>query len=81
MQGITIQEARAVERFSPGQWTVSEVDGGGWTVRRGDTVLYAKNGRQPRIFRSLDTVIRNLREEIGVTAFQVEAQKEETTGA
>jgi hypothetical protein len=56
------------------EWTVCEVDGG-YTVRCGDAVLCTVNGRTPRRFRSLDTVLHALKEELGVTRFQVEAMK------
>lgn len=72
---ITVEQARAVEQLTPGQWVVSQTDGG-WTVAKGGAVLASVNSKQPRIFRSLDTVARKLKEEIGVTQFQVEALKQ-----
>lgn len=72
---ITVEQARAVEKMTPGQWVASRT-ADGWTVAKGGAVLASVNSKQPRIFRSLDTVYRKLKEEIGVTQFQVEEQKE-----
>jgi hypothetical protein len=71
---ITIQQARAVNAFSPTSWTISETPDG-WVVRHGDATLIASNSRQDRVFASVETAIRRLKAEVGVTEFRVEAMK------
>jgi hypothetical protein len=66
---------RAVRHRPPtDDWIVCEIEGG-YTVRCGDAVLCTVNARTPRRFRSLDTVLHALKEELGVTRFHVEAMK------
>ncbi|GIZ54075.1 hypothetical protein [Noviherbaspirillum aridicola] len=45
----------------------------GYEVRFGEAPLCAVNTGKPRIFRSLDTVLRSLKE-MGVTEFEVVAR-------
>lgn len=52
-------------------WTAMEVDGG-YLVKCGETVLSTVNGRKPRLFRKLDSVVSALKVELGVTRFEVE---------
>lgn len=72
---ITIQQARAVNAFSPSTWTISETPDG-WKVKRGRATLIASNSRQDRVFASVETAIRRLKAEVGITEFHVEAMKE-----
>jgi len=72
MDKITVLQAKAVNAFSPATWTISETPEG-WIVRRGSAVLISSNCKKPRRFASVDTAIRRLKEEIGVTDFKVEA--------
>jgi hypothetical protein len=66
----TVRSGKPAEK-----WVVDEIEGG-FMVRCGDAVLRTVNGHgKPRVFRSLDTVIKKLREEIGVTEFEVIARK------
>lgn len=65
---LTVETVRA--RPPAGQWIVAEVDDG-YIVRCGEAVLYSVNSGRPRKFRSLDTVVKKLREEIGITEFEV----------
>jgi len=53
-------------------WTAHEVEGG-YTVEYEGIVLCTVNGGKPRIFRSLDTVLKSLKEK-GITEFEVVAK-------
>lgn len=70
---ITVEKVR--HSPPPGKWIVSEIDDG-YLVRCGDAVLVTVNGGKPRVFKKLDTLVKKLREEIGVTEFEVVALKE-----
>lgn len=72
MQHITVEQARAVQAFSPASWTITETPEG-WLVHRGQATLIGINSRRPRIFKSLDRAVRRLAVEAGVTRFNVEA--------
>jgi hypothetical protein len=67
-RNITVETVRV--RPPEGDWILSEVERG-YTARCGDAVLYTVNSRKPRVFRTLDTAVRKLRDEIGVTKFEV----------
>lgn len=51
-------------------WVAAEVDGG-YMVRCDDAVLVTVNGQKPRLFKNLDTLAKKLKEEIGITSFEV----------
>lgn len=71
MQGkLTVETVRA--NPPAGHWTACEIEDG-YIVRCGEAVLYSVNSGKPRKFRSLDTVVKKLREEIGITEFEVVA--------
>lgn len=66
---------RGVRQRPPAdEWTVCE-GSEGYTLRCGEAVLCTVNGRTPRHFRSMDTVVQVLKEELGVTKFHVEVMK------
>jgi len=65
---ITVEKVRS--NPPPGKWIASETEGG-YEVRCGNALLVTVNGRKPRIFRSLDTLAKKLKEEIGLTEFEV----------
>jgi len=66
---------RGVRQHPPAdEWIVCE-EREGYTLRCGDAVLCSVNGRMPRHFRSMDTVVQVLKEELGVTKFHVEVMK------
>lgn len=69
---ITVEQARAVNLFSPGSWTLTETPKG-WLVHRGEATLVGVNTRRPRIFKSLDGAVKRLVAETGVKEFRVEA--------
>jgi hypothetical protein len=69
---ITVEQARAVNLFSPGSWTLTETPEG-WLVHRGEATLIGVNTRRPRIFKSLDSAVKRLAAEVGVKEFKVEA--------
>lgn len=68
---LTVPKARAVEQIARGRWRVVE-DEKGWTAIREESVLYAVNSHKPKVFCTLIAVIRQLREEIGISRFEVE---------
>lgn len=69
---VTVQQARAINAFSPASWTISETPDG-WVVHRGKTVLISSVSKKVRTFASVDTAIRRLKAEVGITQFSVEA--------
>lgn len=69
---ITVEQARAVQLFAPGAWTLTRT-AEGWVCRKGDAILIGINTRRPRVFKTTDAAIRRLREEAGATEFRVEA--------
>lgn len=69
---MTVQQARAVNAFSPATWTIAETPEG-WIVRRGEAILISSVSKQTRLFASVDTAIRRLKLEVGATEFKVEA--------
>ena len=69
---ITVEQARAVNLFSPGTWTLTETPEG-WLVHRGEATLIVVNTRRPRIFKSLDRAVKRLTAEVGAKEFKVEA--------
>ena len=77
---ITIQQARAVNAFSPATWTISETPEG-WKVMRGNATLISSNSRRDRLFASVETAIRRLKAEVGITEFRVHAMSDEKRAA
>ncbi|MBK4739200.1 hypothetical protein [Noviherbaspirillum pedocola] len=74
LKQLTIKKIRELPpEMAGGPWTVVEVERG-FNARCGDYVLYSVNSHKPRLFRSLDTAFRNLRDELGVKEFRVEAK-------
>ena len=71
MKQLTIEQARAVHAISPVLWKLVETSEG-WTVETGEAKLVVTNGRRPRVFKSLEAAVRQLRDRVGVTNFQVE---------
>jgi hypothetical protein len=71
---ITIQQARAVNSFNPSTWTICETPEG-WKVKRGRATLISSNSKQERVFATVETAIRRLKAEVGITEFHVEAMK------
>jgi len=71
MKQLTIEQARAVHAISPVPWKLVETSKG-WTVETGEAKLVVTNGRRPRVFKSLEAAVRQLRDRVGVTNFQVE---------
>ena len=71
MKQLTIEQARAVHAISPVPWKLVETSEG-WTVETGEARLVVTNGRRPRVFKSLEAAVRQLRDRVGVTNFQVE---------
>ena len=69
---ITVEQARAVNAFAPGAWTLRQTPEG-WLAMRGDATLIGVNSRRPRLFKSLDRAVGRLRAEVGVRDFRVEA--------
>lgn len=71
---VTVQKVR---RLGPdafeGEWVVTEMEDG-YRVRCGEIVLHSVNSHKPRVFKSLDTAIRNLRDELGVKEFRVQVR-------
>lgn len=65
---ITVEKVRA--NPPSGRWIVSETQAG-YEVRCGNALLVTVNGRKPRVFRNLDTLAKKLKEEIGLTEFEV----------
>ena len=71
MKQLTIEQARAVQAISQVQWKLVETSEG-WTVQTGEAKLVVTNGRRLRVFKSLEAAVRQLRDRVGVTNFQVE---------
>ena len=80
LEHITIQQARAVNAFSPATWTISETPEG-WKVMRGHATLISSNSRRDRLFASVETAIRRLKAEVGITEFRVHAMSDEKQAA
>ena len=57
-----------------GEWIAVETDEG-FIVKCGDDILHSVHSAKPRLFKSLDTVHRKMREELGITEFKVVALK------
>lgn len=57
-----------------GEWSACEVEGG-FIVKCGDQILHSVHSGKPRLFKSMDTVVKKLREELGITEFKVVAMK------
>ncbi len=74
MKQLTIEQARAVQAISPVQWRLVETSEG-WTVETGEAKLVVTNGRRPRVFKTIEAAVRQLRDRIGVTDFQVQTVK------
>jgi hypothetical protein len=72
---INVKQIRASGDPRAMPWTVTEVDSGGYLVKCEGAVLETVNGRKPRVFRSLDSVVNALKDELGVTEFKVETLK------
>ena len=74
---LTVEKIRQLgPEVAQGPWVVSAVEKG-FNVRCGDMVLHSVRSRKPRVFSSLDTAYRNLKDELGVTEFRVETGKEQ----
>jgi hypothetical protein len=73
-QQLTIEQARAVHAISPVPWKLVETSEG-WTVETGEARLVVTNGRRPRVFKTLEAAVRQLRDRVGVTNFQVETAR------
>lgn len=69
---MTVREARAVNAFNPTVWTLAETPEG-WIVRRGESVLISSVTKKVRHFASVDTAIRRLKAEAGITEFKIKA--------
>lgn len=74
MKQLTIEQARAVHALSPVPWKLVET-AEGWTVETGQAMLVVTNGRRPRVFKTLEAAVKQLRDRVGVTNFQVETVK------
>lgn len=75
---LTVEKIRKMgPEVLQGPWIVSAIEKG-FNVRCGDLVLHSIHSRKPRVFSSLDTAYRNLKDELGVTEFKVEVSKEDT---
>lgn len=75
-QRLTVEKIRKMgPEAAQGPWVVSPVEKG-FSVRCGELVLHSIHSRKPRIFSSLDTAYRNLKDELGVTEFKVEIGKQ-----
>lgn len=74
MKQLTIEQARAVQAISPVPWRLVETSEG-WTVETGEAKLVVTNGRRPRVFKTIEAAVRQLRDRIGVTDFQVQTVK------
>ena len=72
---IPAHQARAVIGCSQLTWSLRETPEG-WKVKRGRATVIASNSRQDRVFASVETAIRRLKAEVGITEFHVEAMKE-----
>jgi hypothetical protein len=70
-----VKQFRASGDPRAGAWIAMEVEGG-YLVKCGDAVLSTVNGRKPRLFRKLDSVVSALKVELGVTRFEVETMEE-----
>ena len=57
-----------------GEWSAHEVEGG-FIVKCGEQTLHSVHSNKPRLFKSMDTVVRKLREELEITEFKVVAMK------
>ena len=76
MKLLTVEKIRQMgPEVVQGPWVVSAVEKG-FNVRCGDMVLHSVRSRKPRVFSSLYTAYRNLKDELGVTEFKVETGKE-----
>ena len=71
MKQLTIEQARAVHALSPVPWKLVETSEG-WTVETGEARLVVTNSRRPRVFKTLEAAVKQLRDRVGVTNFQVE---------
>jgi len=71
MKELTIEQARAVHAISPVPWRLVETSEG-WTVETGEARLVVTNGRRLRVFKTLEAAVRQLRDRVGVTNFQVQ---------
>lgn len=68
---ITVEQARAVMTFAPGDWLLIETPEG-WIAKRGNATLIGINSRTPRIFKNLERAVRRLQQEAGARNFKVE---------
>lgn len=71
---INILKLRASGGLEAREWVVHEVENG-YTVSCGDATLYTVNSKKPRLFKRLDSVLKALRAEIGITEFRIVAMK------
>jgi len=69
MKKLTIDQARALHGFAPVLWKAVECEDG-WTVGTGEAKLVKTNAREVRVFKTLDSVARELRERVGVFSFE-----------
>jgi hypothetical protein len=70
---MTVRDVRKEASSLGGGWTAVELCEG-YALRCGDIELCTVNGREPRVFRTLDALKRTLKEEIGITEFKVEVK-------
>lgn len=72
VQGVNLRKLRASDAPLRGKCVAYEIDAG-YEIRFGDMPLCAVNTGRPRVFRSLDTVLRALKE-MGLREFEVVAK-------
>jgi hypothetical protein len=74
---VTVQVLRKLgPDAAKGEWVVSKGESG-YNARIGEIVLYSVNGKKPRVFKSLESASRHLRDELGVKEFKVEVEQKE----
>ncbi|GAC1416500.1 MAG: hypothetical protein NVSMB6_18870 [Burkholderiaceae bacterium] len=74
---VTVPELRKLgTSAAKGEWIVSKGESG-YNARIGEIVLFSVNGKKPRVFKSLESASRHLRDELGVREFKVEVEVEE----
>ena len=71
---ISIKKVREHD-VSAFDWTFVENADGSWQVKFGDTTLITEHTKHPRVFTNLTNAVSRLKNELGVTAFKVQAMK------
>lgn len=75
---VTVQDLRKLgPEAVRGDWIVSKGESG-YNARIGEIVLFSVNGNKPRVFKSLESASRHLRDELGVREFKVEVEEKRT---